>query len=117
MKVLNVKKELKAEILVEHCIEGFNFTKVHKVMEYLDWRWGFIDAVPQIHQMKDWVRELSISLLKHFREKPKERRFSTSSGGFEILFTRTYEGCEPDNMEIKFVLESWDQQVLEAPFE
>lgn len=117
MKVLNVKSELKAEILVEHCIEGFDFTKVHKVMEYLDWRWGFIDAVPQIHQMKDWVRELSGSLLKHFREKPKERRFTTSSGGFEIIMTRGYEGCEPENVEIKFVLESWDQQVLEAPFE
>lgn len=117
MKVLNVKSELKAEILLEHCIEGFDFVKVRKVMEYLDWRWGFINAVPQIHEMKDWVRELSFSLLKHFREKPKERRFSTASGGFEIYFTRSYEGCEPDSIEIKFVLESWDQQVLEAPFE
>lgn len=117
MKVLNVKSELKAEILLEHCIEGFDFVKVRKVMEYLDWRWGFINAVPQIHEMKDWVRELSFSLLKHFREKPKERRFATSSGGFEITMTRGYEGCEPENIEIKFVLESWDQQVLEAPFE
>lgn len=117
MKVLNVKSELKAEILIEECMGGFDFVKVHKVMEFLDWRWGFIDAVPQIHQMKDWVRELSISLLKHFREKPKERRFATSSGGFEIIMTRQYEGCEPDNVEIKFVLESWDHQVLEAPFE
>lgn len=117
MKVLNVKSELKAEILLEHCIEGFDFVKVRKVMEYLDWRWGFINAVPQIHEMKDWVRELSFSLLKHFREKPKERRFATSSGGFEIIMTRCYEGCEPENVEIKFVLESWDQHVLEAPFE
>ena len=117
MKVLNVKSELKAEILLEHCIEGFDFVKVRKVMEYLDWRWGFINAVPQIHEMKDWVRELSFSLLKHFREKPKERRFATSSGGFEITMTRGYEGCETENIEIKFVLESWDQQVLEAPFE
>ena len=117
MKVLNVKSELKAEILLEHCIEGFDFVKVRKVMEYLDWRWGFINAVPQIHEMKDWVRELSFSLLKHFRDKPKERKFTTSSGGFEITMTRGYEGCEPENVEIKFVLESWDQHVLEAPFE
>jgi len=117
MKVLNIKKELKGETLVEHCIEGFDFLKVQYVMEFLDWRWASINNVPQIHEMKDWVRYLSNSLLKHLKEKPKERRVSSSSGGFEVIMTRTYEGCEPDNMEIKFVLESWDQQVLDEPFE
>ena len=117
MKVLNIKKELSGDKLLENCIEGFDFLKVYMVMSYLDWKWGFIDAVPQIHQMKDWVKDLSESLLKHMKENPKQRNFSTSSGGFEIIFTRTYEGCEPDSVEIKFVLESWDQQVLEEPFE
>jgi len=113
MKVLNIKKELDGETLVENCIEGFDFLKVRTVMEYLDWRWAFVNAVPQILEMKDWVRCLSKSLLKNLRETPKERRFSTSSGGFEIILTRTYEGCEPDSIEIKFVLDSWDHVVLE----
>jgi hypothetical protein len=117
MKVLNIKKETKGEILVEHCIDGFDFSKVRMVMEFLDWRWAFINAVPQISEMKDWVRELSQSLLKKMKENPKERKISSASGGFEIIVTRSYEGCEPDNVEIKFVLESWDQQALEETFE
>lgn len=84
-------------------------------MDFLNWELAKFKAVPKISDMKDWVRELSESLLKHMKENPKQKKFSTSSGGFEIIFTRTYEGCEPDNVEIKFILESWDQQALEEP--
>jgi hypothetical protein len=117
MEIISIKKELDAKVLLEHCIENFDFLKVRLVMVFLDWKWAHVGATPNTTQMKNWVKDLSESLLKNMKENPKQRKFSTSSGGFEIIFTRTYEGCEPDNMEIKFVLESWDQQVLETPFE
>jgi hypothetical protein len=115
MKVLNIKKELSGDKLLENCIEGFDFLKVYMVMTFLDWRWANIGATPNMTQMKNWVKDLSESLLKNMKKNPKQRKFSTSSGGFEIIFTRTYEGCEPDSVEIKFVLESWDQQAIEKP--
>jgi len=115
MEIISIKKELEAKILVEKCIENFDFLKVKMVMDFLNWELAKFKAVPKISDMKDWVRELSESLLKHMKENPKQKKFSTSSGGFEIIFTRTYEGCEPDNVEIKFILESWDQQALEEP--
>jgi hypothetical protein len=115
METISIKKELEAKVLLEHCIENFDFSKVRIVMEFLDWRWAFINAVPQISDMKDWVRELSSASLKQMKENPKQKKSSYSSGGFEVVVTRTYEGCEPDNVEIKFVIESWDQQALEEP--
>jgi hypothetical protein len=115
MEIISIKKELEAKVLVENCIENFDFLKVKMVMDFLNWQWAKLKAVPKISDMKDWVKDLSESLLKHMKENPKQRKFSTSSGGFEIIFTRTYEGCEPDNVEIKFILESWDQQAPEEP--
>ena len=49
------------------------------------------------------------------KDNPKQKKGVYGSGGFEVVVTRTYEGCEPDNIEIKFILESWDQQAPEEP--
>ena len=115
METITLKKELEATILLEQCIENFDFLKVRFVMEFLDWKWAFIDAVPHISEMKDWIRQLSSSALKQMKENPKQKKSVYGSGGFEVVVTRTYEGCEPDNIEIKFILESWDQQSPEEP--
>jgi len=115
MEIISIKKELDAKVLLEHCIENFDFLKVRLVMVFLDWKWAHVGATPNTTQMKDWIIQLSSSALKHMKENPKQRKFSTSSGGFEVVVTRTYEGCEPDNIEIKFILESWDQQAPEEP--
>jgi hypothetical protein len=48
METITLKKELEAKVLVEQCIENFDFLKVRMVMEFLDWRWAFIGSVPQI---------------------------------------------------------------------
>jgi hypothetical protein len=113
METITLKKELDATMVVEHCIENFDFLKVRFVMEYLDWKWASIDATPNTNQMKDWVRQLSNSCLRQMKESPKQKKSSYATGGFEVNITRDYEGCEPNNVEIKFVIESWDQQALE----
>jgi len=104
METITLKKELEAKVLVEQCIENFDFLKVRMVMEFLDWRWAFIGSVPQNSEMKDWVRELSSASLKQMKENPKQKKGVYGSGGFEVAITRTYEGCEPDNIEIKFII-------------
>ena len=115
MEIISIKKELDAKVLLEHCIENFDFLKVRMVMEFLDWKWAHLGATPNTTQMKDWIRQLSSSALKQMKENPKQKKSVYGSGGFEVVLTRTYEGCEPDNIEIKFILESWDQQALEEP--
>ena len=113
METITLKKELDATILVEQCIENFDFFKVRIVMECLDWKWAGINATPNTNQMKDWVIQLSYSCLTQMKKNPKQKKSSSASGGFEVNITRDYEGCEPNNVEIKFVIESWDQQALE----
>ena len=115
METISVKKELEAAILLEQCIENFDFLKVRMVMEFLDWKWAHVGETPNTTQMKDWVRQLSNSCLKQMSVNPKQKKSLYGSGGFEVSVTRTYEGCEPDNIEIKFIIESWDQQALEEP--
>jgi hypothetical protein len=115
MEIISIKKELEAKVLVENCIENFDFLKVKMVMDFLNWQWAKFRDVPKISDMKDWVRELSNSCLKQMSMNPKQKKNTSASGGFEVVVTRTYEGCEPDNIEIKFILESWDQQAIEEP--
>jgi hypothetical protein len=115
MEIISIKKELEAKVLVENCIENFDFLKVKMVMDFLNWEWANLNAVPKISDMKDWARELSSASLKQMKDNPKQKKSVYRSGGFEVVVTRTYEGCEPDNVEIKFILESWDQQALEEP--
>lgn len=107
MKVVNLVKEKTGPELLEEIISEFDFYKVRDVMLYLDWRWAFINATPQISEMKDWVRQLSEPAFKFFKEKPSQKKYSTASGGFEIEMFRDFEGGEPTMIEIKFVLTSY----------
>lgn len=91
-----MKKEIK-EIL-----EEFDFVKVNKVMEFLNWTWYGGD-VPNIAKLILQASELLEEVYSEV-EKTKEDSFR-GTGGFEARgFYEKNKIC----LKLSFVLEDWD---------
>lgn len=67
---------------INEIMDEFDFVKVKKVMDALDWEWGS-EGVPYIGDMRKHVRELfTIASVNN-----SEMVYAVSSGGFHILRT------------------------------
>lgn len=82
---------------IEEVIENFDFVKVHKVMESLNWTWVNKNKIPSIKKMKKHVREL-------YEDCKKNKLDCCSSGGFEVSIWKE-DGEEIIN--VKFILEEF----------
>lgn len=86
---------------IEEVIENFDFVKVHKVMESLNWTWAnnkkSKNKIPSIKRMKKRVREL-------YEDCKKSKLDCCSSGGYEVSIWKE-DGEEIIN--VKFILEEF----------
>jgi hypothetical protein len=78
-------------------MDNFDFHKVHRVMEFMNWQWSG-EVVPSVSEMRKEVRRLLLESMKG--------RDQVSSGGF----LATYQEWEKVGgvLELKFVIEEWD---------
>lgn len=90
-----MEKELEYKVRdnFSEALERFNFAKVYRVMDYLNWRWRGDNHAPSLVQMIEMVKELFECAIKDFEET-----VCTSSGGFRV---RIYE---KGSVEIQFVV-------------
>lgn len=94
--------------LIDGVVDSFNFERVHKVMEHLEWKWWFPNVdetrVPTIFEIKQSVRkQLKRAILECYTEHSV-----SATGGFEYhVFMEDGEVC---NVEIKFIVTEahWD---------
>lgn len=85
---------------IEKVIENFDFVKVHKVMESLNWTWATKkkkNKIPSIKKMKKHVREL-------YEDCKKDNVECCSSGGFEVSI---WEEDGKEIISVKFILEEF----------
>jgi len=99
----NITGEQFEEIL-DDLMDHFDFEKVHRVMEYLDWKWITPSndlEIPSIPRLKKAARQ-------HLRMAFK-RQGTIGSGGLEASYvppTPEWVGEDPYGiLELKFVLE------------
>lgn len=93
------------EEILDDVMDQFDFDKVHRVMEYLDWRWVTADGrsteVPSIPRLKRTARKL---LREAFA-----KNITIGSGGLEASYVPPdpeWGGEDPYGLlELKFVLE------------
>lgn len=89
----------------EDSLNSFDFHKVERVMELLNWRWvtdGGLE-IPSILEMRDTVISLYKNILRYY--EPNTQTAITSAGGFEV--SRFYDADnETYDYAIKFVVES-----------
>ena len=75
---MNTKLKNQFNLNLEELIEGYNFQKIHSVMNFLNWNW-YGKGIPSIENMKDCIREL-------YNLAIQESNFDTTfgTGGFSL---------------------------------
>jgi hypothetical protein len=82
---------------IQEVLEYFDFQRVHKVMEFLNWTWGY-EEVPSIYKLIKEAERLLTDVSKR-----KEDWYLIATGGFEAT------KCG-DSLSLKFVLEQSESE-------
>jgi hypothetical protein len=80
---------------INYIINNFNFQRVKRVMDFLEWQW-FEEGIPELETIIKFARELLNQCVTYNHKQ-------LSSGGF--LVTK-YE----DRLDLKFVVEEFDSE-------
>jgi len=79
----------------EEIEKNFDWERVEKVMNFLDWKWYTVDGIPNIRDLK----HKAYNLLKE----------AYDNGGYYAVGGFTAEYITKDNfLQLSFVLDSWD---------
>jgi hypothetical protein len=82
---------------IDEIMDTFDFERVHKVMEYLDWTWGGYPESPSISVIRIHARERLKDAVKHG---------SSNTGGFVATKEEGAVGGEPwVSMNLLFAVE------------
>lgn len=104
----------KFQELIDDVMDNFNFHKVHKVMKFLNWTWGFsANGVPEIYELKETARRLLNECLYDLIQHGEDT-WNISTGGFCVRATN-YKDAEVEDddsfrlsLKLSFELEDWD---------
>jgi hypothetical protein len=89
--------------IIEDILDEFDFDKVHKVMEFLEWTWykDGVQSPPEVPtkgELRKKARYLMNTCIEH-------EECSTGTGGFHVRKS-TYDGVP--YYELQFVVTSWN---------
>lgn len=108
MNTLTEKQQQK----IDEIMDNFDFGKVAKVMEFLEWKWwnrtsegGFI---PESYELRAKAREELKKIC--LRPTPETNQWSLDAGSGGLYITR-YGGIDSkgawENLDLKFAIENW----------
>lgn len=69
--------------LLQELLDGFDFERVHKCMEVLNWCWVGVDGIPEKEDMIPVVKNLYESIEKRVLEG---KYCYCATGGFKLMF-------------------------------
>jgi hypothetical protein len=86
---------------IEYCLNTFNFERVHKAMECVDWKWATRDGyqVPTLVQL--------ILAAQRRLNDAWDKKLTVESGGIRAVYVdASYEDgkLEPPGLELMFIL-------------
>ena len=92
---------------IEDIIDEFDFERVKKVMDFLEWEWCDAEiAIPHIGELRKKARlllsEVSVKVLKN---KEIEAESNIRTGGFQAT---AYKWENEVRMRLAFILTDWD---------
>lgn len=95
------------EKLIEGILENFDFDRVRKVMELLDWKYLESDEIPTTYKL---IRVARKKLEDAYDGALKEEvDYYCSSGGFKAF--AEYNGQTVDFLQLEFILSDWSEQI------
>ena len=97
--------------LISGILNEFNFDKVHRVMTFLNWTWGYEEIVPDVDTIRKSARERMDNAINGcLKECPPGVPFLASSGGLEATASKNEYG-QIDYVGLNFVLTQWDEEI------
>ena len=94
---------------IDEILDCFNFEKVKKVMDFLNWEWFGSNGVPEIYELRQHARKLMNTAVTECI-KSKHQDYFTECGGFRVECNK-YEDDPKMYIRLSFNLESlenWD---------
>lgn len=91
-------KQKQREAMIAEVMENFDFEKVHKVMEYLDWKWSIghdENVVPSVYRLMKQAEKM----LDDVSRNDDGMRIELSTGGLRAVFD------ENEDLELRFEIE------------
>lgn len=88
---------------IQYCLKTFNFERIHKTMEYLDWRW-YVDGKYQVPTLVQLILAAQDRLNDAWDKKQ-----IVESGGLRAVYVPGEEvdedgELEPPGLELMFIL-------------
>ena len=90
---------------VEAILDDFDFYRVQKAMQILNWTWATTDnEVPEVGDLRRVARQL---LNQVYVALDVQDEFSVSTGGFKAS-GRVYPRSSKKYLRLEFIISSWD---------
>ena len=84
-------------------MDYFDFSRVHKVMTALEWKWSTLDDGPRVPDEVEIRTEARRLLTQAVKEK-----MSIATGGFYAMY---HNNEDVEWIDLKFVVENWDEVI------
>jgi hypothetical protein len=103
------------EEMIDGIMENFEWKRVHEVMDYLNWQWrGEFVTVAMLKDTADQLLRGAInSRFGEFIDESDEIGIANSTGGLEAKAWCNEDKTHIVRLELKFVLDSWDESIDE----
>ena len=116
MKWIKVPTELDpVEQMIDSIMENFDFKEVQRAMDLLDWEWRgeYVTVEMLREQAERLLRGAMESRLGSFRHESHEVGIVNGTGGLEAKAWCDETKTKIVALDLKFVLESWDESIEE----
>ena len=94
-------------------MDNFDFERVHKVMETLDWKWASTRGVPTLRDIELMAQRLLYDVVKSTLWPPSEIPRSLSTGGFRAGIRR-FDGSI-NELYLEFIVSFCLEPIEENP--
>ena len=101
------------EKMIEGIMENFDFKQVQRAMDLLDWQWRgeYVTIKMLVEQAERLLRGAIKSRLGEFKNEHHELGIVNGTGGFEAKAWCDETKTKIVALDLKFVLESWDESI------
>jgi hypothetical protein len=113
-KALEQPKEDDLEHMIEDILNEFDFDKVERVMEALNWKWR--GETPTLYDLREealrLLRGAAKSRLGNFKNEHHDVAIINACGGFEAKAYCDENKTKITGLDLAFVVTSWDSSII-----
>lgn len=85
---------------IESIMDNFDFDKVQKVMEFLNWKWVSTEnGIPSVQELRSQARRLIKEAI--------EEKVRIATGGFRV----DYFSEDGGYVELSFIVDQWSSEI------